>query len=301
MSESKRRRAADNLYGKVPQGTRNRGLVVSVPTKIDGDLVSITSGLDAQELRFSLLFWDELCWPQTPVFAYAPTPDVEFLEGAKILTRPRHSLSWSGSGAQMIKGIQLETFSRLDEKEPGKWALAQGDRSFSVVTPSANLQPGALIELHKAIPIPAYDVPLAEILEFKLRRRDELLLLRAHLESFAAEVSSSVAPDDELARKIAEVDKACSDLISVGKEWQFPMKLSSFKTSINIEPNKTVNSAVVAFGAGSAFFSLPTAAAVAGLAALGSVINIKSDVGFRGLKRPKNPYRYAYHIEQDLR
>ena len=70
MGEAKLRKQTDPNFGQVPKnGLSYRGLVVSPPIEIEGNrLFAKSSNLDAQELRFSLLFWDRLVWPSSRVW-----------------------------------------------------------------------------------------------------------------------------------------------------------------------------------------------------------------------------------------
>lgn len=77
---------------------------------------------------------------------------------------------------------------------------------------------GVLVELHRAIPIPMNDVPFDEVLEFKHRRYDQLLLLRYLLESFVSKIEASADNTQAREKCIAELDQACADLLAVGKE-----------------------------------------------------------------------------------
>lgn len=306
MGESKRRRDSDPLYGVVPKAARERGLVISNPMTIrDSGTIDLTSSLlDRQELRFSLLYWDKLAWPRNNVIWIAGDDDSQFLESAGVLLRPEYRLA--GGGGNVILEAQLAAFRDLDSKAPGTWAIAQGEKSLQIADRMDGVfsnNHAALLELHRAIPIPTEDVPLAEILEFKLRRKDELFSLRKHFEDMAAEISASEDASRTLSEKLNEVDQVCADLLTVSKEWQFPVKLGSLNASISFEPTKTFVSARNAFvGSRSIGLSMGASSVVAGLAGLGSVLNFKpSGFALRGIKRPRSPYRYAYHIETELK
>lgn len=158
---------------------------------------------------------------------------------------------------------------------------------------------GALLELHRAIPIPRQDVPLAEILEFKQRRRDELNLLRYQLESFVSKIEESVDKPTELNKSISELDQACANLLAVGREWQYPVYLSNIKASFSLSPQKFLPALAGGWKFGEQY-GLVTAAAVAGFAGIASTLEIKADYGLRSIKRSANPYRYAYLIHQEL-
>ena len=299
MKDTRNQRPSTVIHANFDKSSMKRGIVISPPVTIEGKKFrSLSGNLDPQELRFSLLFWDELVWPQNNIVQLSSrnNPDVDFLERCRVLTRPIQFYQ-GGDVATIMAHTMLSKFEELETREPGKWSLAQGERAFNLLHPST--APGAMIELLRAIPIPKNDVPLNEILEFKQRRRDELLDFRNHLESLSLQIAQSESPDILLSTKLVEIDSACSNLLAVGREWQFPMQLSSIKASLNIEPTK------VAMYTGSAYlgathFGLPLAAAAAGVAAAGSIINIKGDIGFRSIKRARSPYRYAYEIDREL-
>lgn len=237
MGEAKRRKENDANFGRVPKDARERGLVISVPMEIAGTSLTLkATRLDPQELRFSLLFWERLVWPFSRAIYLSNGPDEEFLTSAGVLSRPEYT--FHGDIARGMALTQFQAFQDLDRIEPGAWALAQGDSSFLYAEGFAELGKGALVELHRAIPIPREDVPLAEILEFRERRRDELVHLRFQLESFAEEIERSEERTIELQKRISELDRACANLLTLGKEWQFPVYLSGLKVSLSLAPVK---------------------------------------------------------------
>lgn len=309
MGEAKRRKETDENYGRVPKDTaareeaaskekNRRGLVISPAMEIINREINFKGGVDPQELRFGLLMWDDLALPENNFIGFEETAEEQFLQSAGVLRRVRYPVE--GDVANSIANGHVNVFRTLDLESPGSWAFSQGERSFNWVNGGMEPETGSLIELHRAIPIPSHDVPLAEILEFKRRRRDELLLLRTLMESFVRDIQAS--PDEAFAlqQKIAEIDAACSNLLEVGKEWQFPVHLSNLKTSFSLDPNKVIATVGAAWLANSAF-GLIAATAAAGATAIGATLSIKGDVGFRSIKRPVSPYRYAYQMYEELK
>lgn len=298
MGEAQRRKQSDPNFGRIPKKASFRGLVVSPPIEIEGTrLLAKSSNLDPQELRFALLFWDRLVWPSSRAIHFASGPDELFLESTKILTRPDYTIN--GDVAEGIAKGQVQAFLDLERAEPGAWAIAQGENSFFWKNGFADEASGALVELHRAIPIPRHDVPLAEVLEFRARRRDELLLLRHHLESFVTEIEAAVDKPAALKNRADEIDQACANLLQVGKEWQFPVYLSNIKTSFSLSPMKFLPAVAGGWALGESY-GLHAASAVAGFAGVASTIEIKSDFGLRSPKRPKSPFRYACLTHHEL-
>lgn len=106
-----------------------RGLVVSCPIEINGSHMLIRkSWLDEQELRASLLFWDELVWPISRVVMMPGRQDEQFLEGAGILKRPE--FSFGGDVAQSMARCQIAAFNKCDSEEPGQWSFSEGDTGW---------------------------------------------------------------------------------------------------------------------------------------------------------------------------
>ncbi|MEX5669303.1 DUF6236 family protein, partial [Pseudomonas neuropathica] len=92
------------------------------------------------------------------------------------------------------------------------WALLEGENSLSYQRDVAS-QPQALsIDLLRSIPIPQEDVPLAEILEFKAKRKDELMSLRAEIERLESKAKLSNDPAEFIQLSKGDIDKACCDL-----------------------------------------------------------------------------------------
>ncbi|WP_338580046.1 DUF6236 family protein [Pseudomonas sp. ML2-2023-6] len=293
MGQAKERKKNDPYYGKPV----HRGLVISSPARVNGAdyLHMMSTGLHPQELRFALMFWDKLVWPDGAI-SFEGGPDELFLEDCGIIERPRYSID-GASGSGFLAG-QIMAYQDMEAREPGAWALAQGENSLFVEGPRLVVGKGAQIELTRAVPIPTVDTPLQEILEFKQRRKDELLSFRLHIESLAEKVSASDEPSAELEKQVSEVEKACSDLVAVGKDFQFPMHVSTFKTSLNLKPSLVGE--VVGAWQGGATYGLEIATLAAGFAGLRSAVRIETDLGLRSIKAPVSPYKYAYRISDEL-
>jgi hypothetical protein len=299
MGQAKIRKEIDANYGKPAIKSDIRGLVISSKMHIAGDSVFVEGGIDPQELRFALFFWDQLAWPTSNIIRVRSSPNEEFLESEGILIRPHTQINFAGVPAHLIAKGHFAAFKELEKQSPGSWALAQGENSFQWDELLMGEGKGALLQLKRAVPIPTTDVPLEEILEFKNRRKDELLLFRQQFESFLSDIETSGNPKETLHKCINEIDQACADLITVGREWQFPVKLSDFKSSFTFNPSRFILSGLAAWTFTHPF-GLAAATAASGLATIGSVLDIKNDKGFRSIKAPMSPYKYAYHINNDL-
>ena len=294
MGEAKRRMAADPHYGRAPKN--GRGLVVTCPVEIDGGMIRIQGGtLDPQELRLALLFWDRLAWPTSNAIFIGGAADEKFLEECGVLSRPHYVMH--GDGADIMVRTYLQAFADLDAKEPGCWALAQGRNTILLRENALEDARGVLVSLYSAIPVPNFDVPLQEVLEFRERRRDELLALRAHIDSLYQQVTTAVDSRHQLRVCFDEIDRACADVLRVQKERGFAMRLADLKASFNLNPLTLGELALKGSEVGTQY-GMPTLGGLigAGLAA----ISLNADFGFRGRNLKGNPYRYVYDFHKEL-
>jgi len=305
MGEAKRRRETDPNYGVIPKRLEKKGLVISSPVSIDVGANSLISrgGLDPKELRSWLLYWDELAWPTSNLISFGGEKDESFLISAKVLTRPRIFIP-GGPVAQTVFDTYINCYLDLSFKEPGVWALSQGEKSLLIKHPSGQFveNGGITLELLRALPTPAEDVPLNEILEFKERRRNELLAFRAYTDKLVQEIQNSPEPTDEMKRVLKDVDAACADLLKLGHQWQFPMTFGDFKCSFNVDLSKTVEKGldtyIKSINAGlDPYFALSIGAINAFL----SNISIKPNaIGFRSIRKPTSPFQYWLRAHREL-
>lgn len=317
MGEAKYRKAHDPDYGKVPKQRSDsgpvshgpdrygvpklpencRGLVISCPIKIDGATLTIVSSeLDRQELRVASLLWDRLVWPTSRAIYIAGGPDADYLQQNGLLFRPEYT--FNGDIAQGMAMTQITAFRELESREPGSWALAQGERSFMLLTGMADQDRGTLVELHRAVPVPDQDVPLEEVLEFKLRRADDLAALRAELDQCYLLIDS--AEDKALAEltQFKKVDAACADMVKLSRE-TFPFRMASLGMQFTYGALK---GGTAGWSAGDRL-GLPLVGAAIGAAA-GGVINaavtMRRDLGLHRAKFTNHPYRFVYHAHDEL-
>jgi Family of unknown function (DUF6236) len=210
-----------------------RGLVISCPIEISGREMTFRSGpaLDPQELRFSLLFWDKLDFPINNVVGIGPDAETQFLQSAGLLNRTMTQVISGGDVVSSFVQTHIDAFRALDQREPGVWSLSTGKNAISFAGDDMELGKGVLVSLYRAIPVPDKDVPLEDILEFRARRRDELITLRHHLEDIYQRVIS--AGDGELAlnTEIERLERAIDDHIKAARGSGLKFRLGSGLTA----------------------------------------------------------------------
>ena len=278
---------------------------MSSPVNLDDTKITLEgSGLDAQELRHWLLFWDELAWPTSNLIHVAGGPDETFLEEAGVLSRPRMQMYGTFAGSAAMSEPHLAAFKKLDDESPGKWCLATGERSFNWTQMPLTETNAAVLELHRAIPVPNIDVPLAEVLEFKQRRRDEIRRLRAEIDIYVATVHAATDSDAVLLAKAHEIERACADLLRVGHEWKYPVRLTDLKASIEFKPGDVILKAVELGTIGHFAFDMGAVGAL-----LGGILGVSLSSGLKlsgtlikneRLNPRSTPFQYVHSFHKEL-
>lgn len=301
MGEAKYRKANDPNYGKPKKAATVRGLILSPPVSIRGESISTVGELDAQDLRYALTYWDRLALPENNLIGISTPPEAQYLEHCGVLRRPRVSFSGQASGAFAIYETQVLALALYEQEDEGAWSIHEGINSVKRDGVEAT-QDGTLIQLLSAVPVPGPDVPLAEILEFKAKRRDELLRFREYFDQLSANISSANIMELELAKTLKEIDDSCANLLKVTREWQFPVKLTDTKAYLNFDIAKAFESGGKAYAACLKAFELSQTSSVIAAtgAAIASQIKLEPAPAFQKIKRPRSPYKYAYLVQRDL-
>lgn len=298
MGEAKYRKANDPYYGK-PKPTI-KGIILSVPIETNGTEAFLKkTDLDDQDLRSTLLYWDRIAFPTSNIISIPGGQNVDYLASCGILQRRVYR--FSGDGVQSLIAAQYTALAELEDESPGSWSLGAGDNSLVINDGATYPDKGSILKLYNALPVPREDTPLAEILNFKQKRRPELLALRSHIDTLSAEIASKNDSVDELNRTLGDLDTACSNLYKVTQEYQLPFYLSNMSASLNFEATKATGTAIGVWASTTSLGLGVTAATLAStVAAVATTIELKADIKLRSLKRDASPYKYVYLAQRDL-
>lgn len=280
-----------------PLGLTERGLVISPPINLErGRFYLKSSDIDPLQLRANLLLWDRLAFPNNNFISIGEGPDAKFLMAEGILFRPQARISGGGNAAIAFLKAHLESFSFLDRKEPGRWSLARGEDSISFPEEQMEKQRGLLLQFYDAIPIPDREVPIEAVLEFRARRRAELLSLRHHIDNIYLEVLAS--PDKDLAAisALTAFDKSLSDHIRASQEAPFRMRLSGLDIKFDW---KTVGVGIASH-AGAVAAGLPLASALLATGGLTALSMLSVTAGIKGRERSNSPFEYVARFNKEL-
>jgi hypothetical protein len=279
-----------------------RGIIITSPFTFDGKaLTAPYSGIEPVFLRQCLLFWDRIDWPDNNIISLGTvTPEIQFLIESKIMIRTRVSISGTiGNIGHALLIMQEAAFEVHNNTEPGLWSLAQEGPNLVLPMKSFTDRKTIEIELYNYIPVPDKIVSLEDILNFKEKRRDELLSFRSLMDSLYAEIVNS---KDVPRSKVAVIEKlqiSIADLHRVMKESLIKRCLSTLKVELNLsdllkDTLLTGTATKIAFGIS------PEIAAIIGFST--SAIKIGWKIVPFGKRVPPNlrDYAYLYHLEREL-
>jgi hypothetical protein len=277
-----------------------RGLVVTPHFTFDGQTLHFPGlvGLEADDLRQYLLYWDRIDWPDTNFISVGSSPDVQFLEAEGILTRTRVQIgSFSGNAGGAYVIAQMAAFRLLSAKDPGQWALGQTTARFFAPTEGSSPTRVVEVELYGALPIPPATLALQDVLDFKAKRASELLALRGALDELYLQIADSADIPRAKDAAITRLKIVVRDLNAVATASWGSRLLRSLKVEVKIPD-------IVVGALGGAAVSLPLGvAAPIGLAAGAVAAAIKFES--QSLRAPSIPndlraFAYLYHMHRDL-
>jgi hypothetical protein len=156
-----------------------------------------------------------------------------------------------------------------------------------------------VVKLHEVLPVPTRPIPFEDLLEFRLRRLDEAVALRAHIEDLYEAILSSPDQPLALARALERIAAATADQCTVleeagvrftfagleaGLKWEFDVKISAVSGLITA----LLTQSPAAGGFASAVSNLIPR------------VEISSAAGVAGTTGARLPYGYIIHINREL-
>ena len=193
----------------------------------------------------------------------------------------------------------IDEFLDLERGEPGQWTLSQGEGSFVMKNKNFVEGRGQLVTLSRAIPLPDPNYPLHDLLEFKQKRRDEIVALTHELDKFFSQIANAKDADFEMSRLVRVVDKQCSDMLKAAKESKRKFYLGDLSFSLSLDSIESAANRIIAWEAGGIVATgLPIVGGVLGGAA--SLVSFSRGIGARNLVTRESPFRVVSSIHKEL-
>ncbi len=274
--------------------------MLTTPARIEGNTFSSKGGHSREQVVSSLLFWDQIVYASNSVIGFG-SDEIDALKELGVAQEVSALVSGTPRDAVLLS--ERFVFDKLWDSSPGRWSISQEADTGIIDAENRVKNSGATMTLYGAIPIPPHEVAYEDVLEFRLRRRDELLALRFHIDELATKISNSIQSESDLASAVDQLDHAVSAQIKVTHEGFDLFRFVKFSPSFSLSDAakeviaKGIPASIAAFAATG---SLPAAAAAAAIPGLKSGISL--DLGLDGFKKAKAglPFSYVVNAHREL-
>ncbi|HFN0857741.1 DUF6236 family protein [Klebsiella pneumoniae] len=261
----------------------------------------LRSDIDKRKLIRTVLFWDKIIIPcNTNIFVISldHIPEIVMLRAEKILEEPKIQVNVDGELTSVLYGMYMWYIMQMMKSNDANYSTYELEKMIISDHDQVSPSGGELLTFTNAFPEPDVSTEINDILEFKLKRKDQLNLLMAHLNSLELRVLKAENKHTELNKAINEIDIACADVIRLYKEKGIKFNISNAKFNFSMKEIIEVTGATYA---GSVIAGLPqTAAVLASLSAgIASVVEIKDAISFKKIDKT-NPFNYAGEISKHL-
>jgi len=289
-----------------------RGIILTSPAAVNGNTFTVFgSAIEPLLLRQGALYWDMIDWPNNSVVGTGDEgkPDIQLLKQEGKLIRSSFSFPMSFSGADAAKPwVWMQILALFENnKRPGQqWTIGQPNPTLELPSDVAPFTRAIEVELYQAIPVPLADVPMERILDFKERRRDELLRFRGVMDDLYLEVVRTQDIPRAKSRALHKVQQAIRSLNRVTNESRLKTILSSLKVELNL--SNIVNTALVTGISQTALaatyqwppeISIPVSLGL-GLATSGITVRINEIPKPNALPTHLIDYAYLFHVDREL-
>lgn len=302
-----------------------RGIIISA-VEHTGEQTVIKMTPDAQSLRYYLLYWDLIDFPQYESIKSPLGSDLEFLKSENILLLSNFeyaSLDNKLLCRETISGTKFVFDGILPEGGPRVgsfpgpflyelqirqalafkfrttqsllWSMGQTGTHLFVPELTATTNQVAEMVLYRALPVPPDDMSLVDVLEFKHARRDELSALRHALDNMYLNIVNSNDIPRQKNFEIVNLQRAINDLNSVANESWRKKLLGSLKVELNV-PKLLATASVVE--AAALVYGFPTGIGAA-IGAIGAAIKFDCSpvAGVKGIPSDLKDYAYLLDIK----
>lgn len=273
----------------------DRGIIGSALIVAEGGGIIADHTLLRQSVRYYSLYWDRVVIPTLSFFRMV-IPEEDILIESGVIERPIVQFNGSfndDNAAEVETLIQSIAARELINTDPTTdWVFHQHGDRLLIPPEFAELKRALRFNLINALPVPDNTTPIVDILEFKLRRADELNALHAAINEVYIQVLKS--PDIALSNHEAlrELDDTINNINTVSNEkWDIKTKFD-VTASFNIDGTSiglgSAGGAVVDKLSGGLTFPIGT---IAG--GLASMLKLKVSYGL-SFKPAENCSKFTY-------
>lgn len=227
-----------------------RGIVITPNYDVSDipNALEMKGSTDAIELRKYLLFWDKIDYPDNNLISYAPSEDIKFLIEQGIAQSTRVQFQSASSSPLLFLTAQMATYEENNKAKDEEWSIAQPTANLIIPEQYAKQQGCIEFELYNAFQIPDAEVPIADVLDFKLKREAELLALRDSMDTIVNHIINTHDIPKSKTKALNKLHRDLNDFNRVMSETKFKRVTRSIKT-IATDPLFSVSAIPLAVGA----------------------------------------------------
>lgn len=281
-----------------------RGIIADCRFSGDSRSLSISTGIDPMRLRQYLLYWDKIDYPINNIIHIGFTPEEEYLQDIGVLQRSQFQIITGTDGIRINPEIfiacQLRALEINNQNKDEIWSIGQNSENLILPSEKCVLTDTAQLQLYNCIPAPSENTPFDDILDFKERRKDELMEFRRVMDEMSDKIVNSFDQELQIKRCIEELQNRIIDINRLMDESCIKRILSGVSVEFNISD---LGSTAISAGAGYLFgekVGFPELGAVVGL--VSSAISIKYSSSLKPVGLPDNlkDYAYLFHAKQEI-
>ncbi|CAK2814969.1 conserved hypothetical protein [Vibrio crassostreae] len=239
-----------------------RGVVLSPQfTRLPTGDVLFKSAVDDFELRKYLTYWDKIDVPKSSFIEF-DCNQFRLLEASGHLSRTTYGEKRYPIGAKISNSHQIylggvfsaeiddctnltinkvcgeqilkaheDVYMLRSGKEPGQWSKAQVSTDF--ISFDAEDREAIEIEFYNMLPVPSAETPLEDILEFKVKRHDELVAFRGYLDDMYQQIIGAADIPRARNTQLNRLEQAIRDVDKTMKESKIKVFVDSLRSVLS--------------------------------------------------------------------
>jgi len=238
----------------------------------------IAGGISPEELNYLTLYWDRLVSPTNNIVHYTFFNHDELIK-CGLLERPRFKTQGIFQGDALPNFYASSHVSTIEnlrkENSDVDWRMHHFDDQVLLPDEVSQKKEVIRFELDNLLPVPPKETPLHDILEFKERRKAELLALHGYLDELYEEVLNAGDFNLQRAKALSGLKEAIKDLNELNNHyWKSPLKLG-FSSSFEFDLNQLVSGALTLREAMQTSASIESVLVHAAITVFGGFIRVK--------------------------
>lgn len=262
--------------------------------------VQLTANLSPRTLMISALYWDKILTPNNNFYyaAYEVVEEFRELNKAGFILMDILEINGGGYVSDIIyKENKKYVFEKLNSKKSNT-TINDAYGLFSNDKENTLPDHGEIVNLINAIPEPSVSTNIHDILEFRLKRGDELKNLMIKLNEFELRIMKAENKEMEFKMIVNELDRACYDIIKLYKESKIKFNLSNVKFNFSIK--EVMKFAGSAYGGAIAIGLGETTALLTAMAAgAAATLEINADISYKKIDKTC-PFNYIGMMSKKL-